>query len=197
MFVQFIRGRLADESAILDALERWEVELRPTAGGFLGSTAGVAQDGQFVLMARFTDEDAARRNSNREEQGAWWRTAEHAFTDPVVFFDSSDVDVSMGGGADDAGFVQVLIGRGDRQRARDLLEKGEGILRRERPDIIGGITAWHGGGKFVDVAYFRSEAEAREGEAKELSAEGRAWFEQLAAVMPVQEYLDLRQPRYS
>lgn len=195
MFVQFIRGRLADHAGIVSALDRWEAELRPAADGFLGSTAGVTRDGQFVLLVRFADEEAARRNSNRQEQGEWWTVAEQALDGPAVFFDSSDVDVSMGGPADDAGFVQVLIGRGERERARDVLKQGEDVLRRERPDIIGGITAWRDNGSFVDVAYFRSEAEARAGEAKSLSPEGRAVFEQLAAVMPVQEYLDVPGPR--
>lgn len=195
MFVQVIRGKLADEAAILRALERWEAELRPGAAGFLGSTAGLATDGQFVLVARFADEEAARSNSDRPEQGAWWEMAERAFAGPVDFFESSDVDVSMGGGADDAGFVQVLIGRGERERARRILKKGEEVLRHERPDIIGGITAWREEGSFVDVAYFRSEAEARAGESQEMSAEGRALFEQLGVVMPVQEYLDLPDPR--
>lgn len=197
MFVQVIRGRLAEEAAMLGALERWEAELRPGAEGFLGSTAGLAKGGQFVLVARFANEAAARSNSDRQEQDLWWAEAERAFAGPVAFFESNDVDVSMGGGSDDAGFVQVLIGRGDRGQARHILRKGEDVLRQERPDIIGGITAWREGGSFIDVAYFRSEAEARAGESQEMSAEGLALFEQLAIVMPVQEYLDLPNPRFA
>lgn len=197
MFVQVIRGRSADEAGILSALERWETDLRPGADGFLGSTAGIAKDGQFVLVARFVNEEAARRNSDREEQGAWWAMIEQAFAGPVAFFDSSEVDVSMGGGSDDAGFVQVLFGRGDRERARQVLAQGEEVLRSERPDIIGGITAWREDGSFIDVAYFQSEAEARAGESQEMSAEGRGLFEQLGVVMPVHEYLDLPGPRFA
>lgn len=182
---------------MLRALERWEAELRPGAEGFLGSTAGVTEDGQLVLVARFADEAAARSNSDRSEQGQWWAEAERAFAGPVAFFESSDVDVSMGGGSDEAGFVQVLIGRGHRERARQILREGEDVLRRERPDIIGGITAWGEDGSFVDVAYFRSEIEARAGESQEMSSQGRELFEQFGTVMPVQEYLDLPNPRFS
>lgn len=196
MFVQVIRGRLGDHGALLAALDRWDTELRAVADGFLGYTAGATRDDQFVLVVRFADEKAARRNSEREEQDTWWAATQEAFAGPVTFFDSSDVDLSMGGGSDDAGFVQVLIGQGERHAARELLAHGEEVLRRERPDIIGGITAWRDDGSFVDVAYFRSEAEARDGEAKELSPEGRALFDQLAAVMPVREYLDVPLPRF-
>lgn len=196
MFVQVIRGTVSDEVAILQALERWEAELRPGAEGFLGSTAGLTSDGQVVLVARFADEATARRNSDRPEQGLWWADAQRAFAGPVSFFESTDVDLSMGGGSDNAGFVQVLIGVGDREQARHILKSGEDVLRRERPDIIGGITAWHEDGSFIDVAYFRSEAEARAGEAQEMSVEGRTLFEQLAVVMSVREYLDLPDPRF-
>lgn len=196
MFVQVIRSRLADDVATLKALERWQTELREGAEGFLGSTAGVSRDGQFILVARFADEAAARLNSSRSEQGLWWAEVERAFAGPAAFFESHDVDVSMGGGSDDAGFVQILIGEGDRELARRVLQQGEDVLRRERPDIIGGITAWRAGGSFIDVAYFRSEAEARAGESREMAPDGRALFQQLAIVMQVQEYLDLPHPRF-
>lgn len=197
MFVQVIRGMPSDRTALFHVLERWHTDVGPGAEGFLGATAGLATDGQFLLVARFADEEAARRNSDREEQRAWWATAERAFAGRISFFDSSEVDVSMGGGSDDAGFVQVLFGRGERERAREVLAQGEAVLRRERPDIIGGFTAWQADGGFIDVAYFRSEAEARAGESQEMSAAGRELFEQLAAVMPVHEYVDLPDPRFA
>lgn len=197
MFVQVVRAPVADEDGILRSIERWKRELRAAAEGFLGSTAGVTNEGQFVLVARFEDEQTARRNSDRPEQDAWWAETQKALAGQATFFESTDVDLSMGGGADDAGFVQILMGKGDHQRAKAILARGEEVLRRERPDIVGGITAWRDDGTFIDVAYFRSEAEARAGEAAELSAEGQALFEQLESVMPVQEYLDLPHPRFA
>ncbi len=195
MFVQIFSGRVADEFTLWQALDRWEAELRPGAEGFLGSTAGVTKDAKGIVIARFDNEEAARRNSDRPEQGAWWAEAEKAFTGPVTFFDSGDVDVFLGGPASEAGFVQVMRGRGDRERARSMQTRTEAVLAPERPDIVGGITAWGSDGSFVDATYFRSETEARAGEAGELSDKARALFEEFTATMPVEEYLDLSDPR--
>lgn len=195
MFVQVIRALVRDEAALDAALDRWETGLRPGATGFLGSTGGRTSGGEVVLIARFESEDAARRNSDRAEQGAWWSEFEQALAGPVRFFESSAVDISMGGGSDEAGFVQVFSGRGDRDAARSAMADAEPILRRERPDILGGFTVWLENDNFIDVAYFRSEQEAREGEAKELSEEGRAVFEQFGRVLAADEYVHIPEPR--
>lgn len=50
-------------------------------------------------------------------------------------------------------------------------------------------------GRFIDVAYFRSEREAREGEARELSEEGRAIVEQFGRVLAAEGYADIPRPR--
>lgn len=191
-----IRAPLRDEGSAWQLLDRWERELRPGAAGFLGSTAGVTADGFLVLVARFADEAAATRNGERPEQGEWWKEFEATLRGPATFFDSAEVDLSMGGGSDDAGFVQIMIGTGEREQVRAAIGGAEEILRKERPDILGGFTAWNGG-RFFDVAYFTSEAEARAGESKELSEEGRAAFEKFGEVLQVEEYLDLPNPRFS
>lgn len=195
MFVQVIRAKVADEAALWRALDRWEAELRPGAEGFLGSTGGVTSDGECILIARFENEEAARRNSERPEQGAWWAEVEQALAGAATFFDSSDVDLFAGGGSNDASFVQVMRGRGDRDRARSMLSRAEPVLSRERPDIVGGMSAWGSDGSFFDATYFRSEADARAGESKELSEEARALFEEFGDAMQVDEYLDLSNPR--
>lgn len=195
MFVQVIRASAADPSAIHAALDRWEAELRPGASGFLGSTAGVTTDGELVLVARFESEEVARRNSDRPEQAAWWSELEHALAGQATFAESSAVDVSMGGGSDDAGFVQVFWGRGDRAAARAAMLEAEPILRRERPDILGGLTLWLEHDRFIDVAYFSSEQDAREGEARELSQAGRAVFEEFGRVLAAEGYADIPEPK--
>ncbi len=195
MFVQVIRAPVRDEGAVVAALDRWETELRPGATGFLGSTAGLTTGGEVVLVARFDSEEAARRNSDRPEQGAWWAKVEQALAGPARFFESAEVDVSMGGGTDGAGFVQVFWGSGDRDAARSVMVQAEPILRAERPDILGGFTVWLEDGRFIDVAYFRSEKEAREGEAKELSEQGQAVFEQFGRVLAAEGYADIPDPR--
>jgi hypothetical protein len=195
MFVQVIRAPIRDKAALDAALDRWETELRPGATGFLGSTAGLTTNGEVVLIARFENEDAARRNSDRPEQGAWWAEFEQALSGPAELVESAAVDVSMGGGSDDAGFVQVFWGSGDRDAARAAMVEAEPILRSERPDILGGFTVWLEDGRFIDVAYFRSEWEAREGEAKELSDQGRAVFETFGRVLAAEGYADIPEPR--
>lgn len=193
-FVQMIRGPLGDRDAALQLMERWERDLRSDAPGYLGSTAGVTSDGQFVLVARFEDDEAAARNAGRPQQNEWWNEFEATLGGPATFFESSDVDPSMGGGSDDAGFVQIMIGTGEREEVRAAIGEAEDVLRSERPDILGGFTAWSGD-RFFDVAYFTSEAEARAGENKELSEEGRAVFERFGEVLNVEEYLDIPSPR--
>ena len=194
MFVQVVRGMVADPSAIHAALDRWDADLRPGATGFLGSTAGLTTEGELVLVARFESEGAARRNSVRPEQGVWWSDVERALASPAVFVESGAVDVSMGGGSDDAGFVQVFWGHGDRAAARSAMVRAEPVLRRERPDILGGFTLWLEDDRFIDVAYFTSEREAREGEARELSDEARAVFEEFGRVLAAEGYADIPQP---
>lgn len=54
---------------------------------------------------------------------------------------------------------------------------------------------WVGDDRFIDVAYFRSEREARDGEAKELSEQGRGVFEQFGRVLAAEGYADVPEPR--
>jgi predicted RNA polymerase sigma factor len=72
VFVQVIQGQVSDAGQVRAALDRWARELAPGATGWLGSTAGVTQDGRFIALARFESEEAARRNSDRPEQDQWW-----------------------------------------------------------------------------------------------------------------------------
>jgi hypothetical protein len=59
MFVQIIEGRVADRDGLRSQMDRWMAELRPGAEGFLGTTAGVTDDGRAVCFARFASADAA------------------------------------------------------------------------------------------------------------------------------------------
>lgn len=194
MFVQVIRAPVGNAAGLHAALSRWKTELRPGAAGFLGSTAGLTTEHEVFLAARFESEEAARRNGERPEQAKWWAEFEQALAAPARFFESPAVDVSMGGGSDGAGFVQVFWGRGDREDARAAMVDAEPILRRERPDILGGFTMWLDEGRFIDVAYFESERAAREGEAKELSEQGRAVFERFGQVLAAEGYADIPDP---
>jgi len=172
MFVQVFTGSVTDVDRLRRLMQRWDDELRPGAVGHLGTTAGVTDGGEFVALARFADAASAARNSARAEQSAWWAEVEACFTRPPVFRESDDVTVYLGGGSDDAGFVQVMTGRCvDRARAETLEREWVPRLAPLRPDLLGGYTAWHADGTFTEVAYFTSETDARAGEAMEIPEE--------------------------
>ena len=62
MFVQVIQGSVRDPAEVRAAMEQWMQDLAPGATGWLGSTAGVTEDGRLVAVARFDSEEAARQN---------------------------------------------------------------------------------------------------------------------------------------
>lgn len=193
MFVQVIKGRTSDPEGFRRRGEAWRDEVRPGAVGFLGSTAGTADDGTFFVVARFGDEAAARANSDRPEQGAWWEESLRYFDGEPDFRESSDVRTLFDGGSDSAGFVQVMEGTvPDRARA-EAMESDEMLeeLRSSRPDLLGGLRIWFEGGAYADVAYFTSEEEARRGES---SGDFSGREEEYAAMFGEVTYTDLRNP---
>jgi hypothetical protein len=148
-------------------------------------------------VARFESEDAARQNSNRPEQGAWFRELLEYVVGDVTFKDCTDVEIQGRGGSDDAGFVQVIQARAtDRRRLEELNEAFGAEMATVRPDLIGGIIAWHPDdtGWFTDVNYFTSESEARENESKEVPPAIKAQMEEWMSLMEDVEYIDLHDP---
>ena len=195
MFVQVIEGRVADRESLRRQVDRWMKELRPGATGFLGSTAGVTDDGQAITLARFDSAAHAKANSERAEQGQWWAETEKCFDGAVTFTDSEDVETFLGGGSNDAGFVQVMKGRGvDRDRVRAMDEGFEKHAPSFRPDLIGVLRVWTGPDSYAEVAYFTSEADAREGETKEPPAELAEQMGEFQDLMANIEFLDLKDP---
>jgi hypothetical protein len=196
MFIQVIQGQVSDAAQARDALDRWFQKLAPGATGWLGSTAGVTEDGRFVAVARFESEEAAQRNSDRPEQDEWWRQTSALFTGEATFRDSSDVTVDANGDLDDAGFVQIMQGRGsDPDRARELMDQDSSEWAAFRPDIIGSVGVGHEGGAYTMVMYFTSEEAAREGERKELPPRLQAQMEEVNKLnVGEPEFFDLKQP---
>jgi hypothetical protein len=198
MFMQLITGTVTDADGFRAQDERWVKELRPGATGYLGSTTGIADDGRFVAAVRFDSADDARRNSERPEQGAWWSEMQKCVTD-VVFHDCNKVVTFFGGGSDDARFVQVMQGRVQDATALDALEAQmnqlESEFRKFRPDVIGQTTAYHDDGNtYTDIVYFTSEAEARANEQNTPPPAIEQLMGQLMSAMPVDEYIDLKDP---
>jgi hypothetical protein len=193
MFIQVIKGKTKDASGVRAALDQWEAELKPGASGYLGSTGGVADDGTFLMVARFASEDAARANSQRPEQGAWWNETSKLLDD-VQFFDCPRVEIFMRGGSDDAGFVQVMVYK---PQDIDALREAYGDFEKiapERPDIIGATSGIATDGTAIDTTYFTSEREAREGEQKELAPELQATFQRFGELAGPVEYINLKDP---
>jgi hypothetical protein len=193
MFVQTIKGMTKDAAKLKAQAERWQADVRPGAVGFLGGTGGIADDGTFVLFARFIDEASAQANSSRAEQNAWWEQTVDCFDGEPTFRESSDIRFLFDGGSDDAGFVQVMEGRAvDRAKAEafetpELLEQ----LHKARPDLLGAMRVWFDGGTFAEVAYFTSEEGARKGEA---SSEFEAPMQEYQDLYRDMTFIDLRDP---
>jgi hypothetical protein len=196
MFVQVIQGQVADVGQLRAQLDRWMQELAPGAEGWLGSTSGVTEDGRSFALVRFESEEAARRNSERPEQDAWWSETSKLFTGEPTFRESTHVDVDVNGNPDEAGFVQVIQGRGsDPERARELMNQDSSKWADFRPDIIGSVGAEHEGGAYTMVLYFTSEEAAREGERKEVPPELKAQMEEMDSLsIGVPEFFDLKEP---
>jgi hypothetical protein len=195
MFVQVIQGRVRDADQLRARMERWIADLSPNAEGWLGSTTGVTADGIGIALARFESADAARRNSERPEQGRWWAETEQLFDGDVTFHDSTDVQPFGRGGSDEAGFVQVIQGRyTDREKGLELMRRSEEPLRELRPDVLGGLLCLYGDGGFTQAVYFTSEAEARANEQKQPPPEVQAMFEEEAGITTDLVYFDLTDP---
>lgn len=196
MFVQVIQGKTSNPEALKTAIDRWMQDLAPDAIGWLGSTGGVTEDGRYIAVVRFESEEAARRNSERPEQDRWWAETEKLFDGEVTFRDSNDVTVDLQGDPEQAGFVQIMQGRStDPERAKQLMAQDPDKWAEFRPDVLGSLAVGHDDGGYTMVIYFTSEAEAREGERKEIPLELRASMEEMDKLSAGQpEFFDLKQP---
>jgi hypothetical protein len=196
MFVQVIQGQVSSPEELHAALDRWREDLAPGASGWLGTTAGVTEDRQFIAVARFESEESAQQNSNRPEQDAWWAETSKLFAGEVTFHESTSVVVDTPGDPDQAAFVQVMQGRtSDPQRANELMGQDSDEWDSFRPDILGSLAAQYDDGAYTMVIYFTSEAEAREGEQKEPPAEIAAVMEEMNALTAGETtFFDLKQP---
>jgi hypothetical protein len=191
MFVQIIEGRTRDAAGIKRLNEQWQKDLAPGATGYLGSTGGVTADGKAIAMARFESEAAARANSDRPEQSAWWAEMSKNYDGDPSFTESSDVEEFLRGGSNDAGFVQVMKSTGvDRARLAKMHEQFAQFSTM-RPDLIGGVRVWTGPDSCVEFNYFTSEAEARAGEKQEMPPELQKMMEEFGDLMKNTEFLDL------
>src|SRR5690242_15415630 len=178
MFIQVIQGRCRDAEPLHALLDEWVETMAPGATGWLGGTYGLTDEGQFVAVVRFDSRAAAEENSARPEQGAWWSRMEVMFDGPITFHDCDDVTMLLGGGSDEAGFVQVIQGRlTDPDRFRKFMAQPMDALAAARPEIMGGTIAISEDGTFTETVAFRTEEEARRSEQQEMPGDMRREFE--------------------
>jgi len=198
VFIQVIHGKVGDADGLRDAVERWRDKVAPGASGWLGSTGGATADGTAIAVVRFESAQAARRNSERPEQQRWWNEASRCFDGDVTFHDCDDAMMFLGGGSDDAGFVQVIQGRlSDPQRFRTFMSQPMDALKDARPEILGGTIGIDADGTFTETVAFRSEAEARENEQNAMPDDMRVAFEAEMAQVQDMAYLDLHHPWFT
>jgi hypothetical protein len=196
MFVQVIQGEVSDPAQIRARFDTWLRELAPGSVGWLGSTAGVTDDGRFIALARFESEEAAQQNSDRPEQTAWWEETASVFSGEPTFQNSTSVDADQVGDPGQAGFVQVMQGRtSDLERVRELMATDPTDWQRFRPEILGTLSVGHEGGAWTMAIYFTSEEAAREGERKEPPPELQEIMKEMDALtVGEQVFFDLRDP---
>ena len=196
MFIQVISGKVTDVEAMERLEEKWERDLRPGATGFLGATMASPTTTGSSWPRGSSRPSAAKRNSDRPEQDAWWQEMAKV-TDDVTVHDCSRIETLFGGGNDEATFVQVMQGRvNDRAKAEEFFSKSaeaEKMLKEFRPDVIGEVIAIHDDGDtYSDIVYFSSEEEARAAEAKGIPDEVQEMMAEMESAIEVTEFLDLK-----
>ncbi|MEV0945201.1 hypothetical protein [Rhodococcus sp. NPDC049939] len=196
MFIQVMQGKVTDEEGLNRCLDKWVNELQPEAIGFLGTTQGLCDDGTFIALARFESAEAAKRNSQRPEQGAWWAEAQRCFEGgKIEVMDCPEATSWMGGGSDEAKFVQVIEGHTtNASRMREIMNEAEPQLRELRPEILGGTLGTYGKDGFVEAVYFSSESEARSHEKMHRPAELQSLFEEESRLRADVSYYDMHKP---
>jgi hypothetical protein len=191
MFVQVITGKTLKPAQVRAALDGWVQDLSPGAEGWLGSTAGVTEDGRLVALARFESEEAAQRNSNRPEQGKWWAQTTQLLDGEATFNNSVAVMPDLRGNPDEATFVQIMQGQQgpDPARAQGLMTQNADEWAAFRPEVIGSLSLAHPDNTWTMALYFTSEEQARQGERKQPPPE-------LMAQMQEMEELSVGEPTY-
>ena len=164
MFIQIIQGRCSRQDEMHALADEWREKLSAGADGWLGGTYGFTDDGMFMGVIRFEDREKAMSNSKRPEQGEWADRMAALCDGPVEFHDSDDVTLLLGGGSDDAKFVQIIRGKvEDPSRLKAMLADGQ-MLHEMRPDILGATLAIEPDGTYTETVAFSDEESARKGE---------------------------------
>ena len=191
MFIQIIQGKCTRQDELRAMADSWRENLSDTAVGWLGGTYGFTDDNEFIGIVRFESREAAMANSARPEQTEWANKMMELMDGPVQFHDCDDVTLMMGGGSDDAGFVQVIRGKvKDPDRLKAMMADTT-RMHEMRPEILGGTLAIEKDGTFTETIAFTDEASARSGEATAMPEDVR---DELESVMEDVTFYDLHHP---
>ena len=197
MFIRVIQGRATNPPGIRRDLGRWQRQLAADANGWLGSTAGITEDGWSITVVHFASEAEARRNSDRPEQREWWRDASQHLA-RIAVHDASKVHTYGEGGVDEAGFVQVIQGHvDDLERMAILGYDQDKDLARNAPHILGMTVAEHTDkpGGFTQVVYFTSEQDARRFQPEPPTEADQPAHEERRGLMTNLRSFELRDPQ--
>lgn len=194
MFIQIIRGRVNDAAAIHEATNRWQAELKSGAKGYLGGTSGVADDGTFIAVVRFESEEAARTNSEHHEQRAWWGKMSK------LFYSTPSSTIVRRSMCTWAGARTTRVRpardphRGGGHRCTSSRRQGVREARAPPPGSHRGHDGRRRRRNRLRHELLTSEAQARDGERKEIPTEVLALIRRVAELTEDVEYLDLRDP---
>lgn len=191
MFIQVVQGPCTRQDELRAMADTWRTDVGPGAVGWLGGTFGFTDDNTFIGVVRFESREAAMANSARPEQTAWAERMTSLMDGPVEFHDCDDVTMFLGGGSDDAGFVQVIRGKVDDVDRVKAMIADTTMLHEMRPEILGGTLAFEADGTFTETVAFTDEASARTGEQLEPPADVQ---EAMQEFMRGAVFYDLRAP---
>jgi hypothetical protein len=164
VFVHVIEADAGARESLREQWARWAEDVAPGADGWLGSTAGIADDGRFIGSLRFASAEGARRNRQRQEYEVWWRDLCDLLDGEVTVRDCADVGQIAQGASEDAGYVVIVQGRATdlKDVIQRMAETQESVIS-DRPILLGGYVVAHEDGEgFTEILYFRTEEEAEE-----------------------------------
>ena len=148
MFGQVVRGRTTDAAAVRAALEGWS-----PGPGWLGTTAGVTDDGEVVAVVTHESAGAA-------SLPPW----EDVLDGPVKVTDGLRTEVFSADDTTRAAFVQVVQGEvTDLEEAMRFTHEMEVARKEFMPCLLRTVTLVHPEGRFTRVLAFTTEEEARAG----------------------------------
>lgn len=195
MFGQVLDGHTSDPAGVRQAVGRWVQDSLSGAEGWVGATAGVTDDGDFVAVLQFSSEEAARDHSDRREQDRWWADVCAALDGELRVRNGQRTEVFLAGELGQAGFVQVVQGRvSDVDRARERVGALQEALRTHLPALLGTVTVELGDGRFTRALFFTTEEEARAGELARSSEIQEPDQEARRLIVGPLEFLDLHEP---